>query len=178
MSKLYLIFLLVCAHIISAAQTILMPVDAGSKVHFTIKNFGINTGGDFTGLNGGIVFDPNNLAASNFNVTVETASINTGNKKRDNHLRKAEYFDVETYPRIHFKSTKVSSYTKDIYLMEGNINMKGVRKLISFPFKVTPQDGGYLFQGLFEINRRDFGVGGNSAVMGDNVKVTLDVFAK
>mgnify|MGYP002152002521 CR=1 FL=1 len=178
MKKIYLAFLFACVCTALIAQTILTPTDAGSTVHFTIKNFGLKTSGDFTGLKGAIKFDPNNLAGSSFDITVDANSVNTGNKSRDNHLRKEEYFDVAKYPVLHFKSTKVNSI-KEIYFVEGTITIKSIIKVISFPFKASPQDGGgFLFQGLFELNRRDFGVGGNSAVLGDNVKVTLTVFAK
>ena len=155
------------------------PVDNGSKVHFVIKNFGIGTGGDFTGLAGSIKFDPANLSAADFNVSIDASSINTDIESRDNHLRKSEYFDVKTYPRISFRSTKVTKTNKNGYLyMFGNITIKGVTKEIKFPFKATAQNGGYLFEGDFKLNRRDFGVGGNSISLSDDLTVNLSVFAK
>ena len=93
------------------AQSVLTPVDADSKVHFVIKNFGIKTGGDFTGLKGNIKFAPENLAASSFDVTVDANTIDTDNDSRDDHLRQAEYFDVATYKTIQFKSTRVVNST-------------------------------------------------------------------
>src|SRR5436190_21818451 len=82
------------------------PTDAGSKVRFVIKNFGINTGGTFEGLTGTVIFDPANLAGASFNVTVDAKTVNTDVEARDNHLRKEEYFDVEKYPKLSFRSTK------------------------------------------------------------------------
>ena len=76
------------------AQAVYTPVDADSKVHFVIKNFGIKTGGDFTGLKGTIKFDPVNFSTSVFDVTVEATTIDTDNSSRDGHLRKSDYFDV------------------------------------------------------------------------------------
>ena len=163
----------------SFAQLSLRPVDEGSKVHFVIKNFGIKTGGDFTGLNGSIKFAPANLAICSFDVSVDANSINTDNESRDGHLRKAEYFDVATYKTINFKSTKITlSSVAGRYYVFGELTVKGVTKPVEFGFGVTPKDGGYVFDGEFIINRRDFGVGGSSISMSDNLTVSLSVFAK
>jgi polyisoprenoid-binding protein YceI len=161
------------------AQRVLSPIDGSSKVHFVIKNFGIKTGGDFKGLKGTIKFLPANLAASAFDVTVDAATINTDNESRDEHLRKDEYFDVAAHKTIQFKSTKVTlSSTAGRYYMFGNLTIKGVTKPVEFGFSATPKDGGYMFDGEFKINRRDFGVGGSSVSMSDNLTVTLSVLAK
>jgi len=157
----------------------LQPVDEGSKVHFVIKNFGINASGDLSGLSGSIKFDPANFAASVFDVSVNAASIDTDNNARDNHLRKEEYFDVEKYKTIHFQSTKVTRSSKaGRFFLFGDLTIKGVTKPISFPFSATAKNGGYLFEGNFEINRRDFGVGGSSVSMADKLKVQLSILAK
>ena len=161
------------------AQSTYTPVDAGSKVHFVIKNFGIKTGGDFTGLKGSIEFDPVNFAASSFNVTVDAATINTDNSSRDGHLKKSEYFDVAKYKVISFKSTKVvKSSVAGRFYVYGDLTIKGVTKPVEFGFGATPKNGGYVFDGEFTINRRNFGVGGSSVSMSDNLNVSLSVFAK
>ena len=155
------------------------PADDGSKVRFVIKNFGINTGGTFEGLAGTITFDPANLANASFNVTVDAKTVDTDLEARDNHLRKEEYFDVEKYPKVSFRSTKITSTNKDGYLfMFGVITIKNISKEISFPFKQTSKDGGILFEGEFKLNRLDFGVGGKSFSMSDELNVELSIFAK
>ena len=155
------------------------PADDGSKVRFVIKNFGINTGGTFEGLAGTITFDPANLANASFNVTVDAKTVDTDLEARDNHLRKEEYFDVEKYPKVSFKSTKITTTNKDGYLfMFGVITIKNISKEISFPFKQTSKDGGILFDGEFKLNRLDFGVGGKSFSMSDELNVELSIFAK
>ena len=155
------------------------PADDGSKVRFVIKNFGINTGGTFEGLAGIITFDPANLANASFNVTVDAKTVDTDLEARDNHLRKEEYFDVEKYPKVSFKSTKITTTNKDGYLfMFGVITIKNISKEISFPFKQTSKDGGILFDGEFKLNRLDFGVGGKSFSMSDELNVELSIFAK
>jgi polyisoprenoid-binding protein YceI len=155
------------------------PADNGSKVHFVINNFGIATGGDFSGLTGSIKFDPANLSAADFDVSVDANSVNTDIEARDNHLRKSEYFDVKNYPKLSFKSTRITKTNKDGYFyMFGNITIKGVAKEIKFPFTATTKDGSYLFEGSFKLNRRDFKVGGNSLSLSDDLTVSLSVLAK
>jgi polyisoprenoid-binding protein YceI len=104
--------------------------------------------------------------------------VNTDNDSRDNHLRKEEYFDVQSRPRIIFKSEKITAGKSGNFQVSGKLTIKGTTKDISFPFKASAKDDGYLFDGSFQLNRRDFKVGGNSLVLGDNVSVSLSVFAK
>jgi polyisoprenoid-binding protein YceI len=155
------------------------PVDEGSSVKFTIKNFGFSTSGSFSGLKGSVRFDADNTANASFSVSLNAGSVNTDNQARDKHLRKEEYFDIEKYPLISFVSSSVSANAKPgTYLMLGKLTIKGIAKDIYFPFTATAQNDGYLFSGSFKINRRDFKVGGSSMVLADNLKVLLSVFAK
>ena len=179
MKKSILLFITILTIKCSVAQMALTPVDQGSRVHFTIKNFGVKTGGDFTGLKGTVKFDPANLPSSVFNVSVDANTIDTDNSSRDGHLRKSEYFDVAKYKTISFKSTKVvKSTVAGRFYVFGNLTIKGVTKPLEFGFGATPKDGGYVFDGDFDINRRDFGVGGSSISMADKLTVSLSVFAK
>lgn len=155
------------------------PADEGSEVSFKIKNFGINVKGSFTGLKGKVLFNPDSLALCSFNVTVDAKTISTGIEQRDNHLRKEEFFDAARYPYIHFVSTKVTtSDHKDYLFVFGRLTIKDVTKEISFPFRAVSKDDGYLFEGEFPLNRRDFNVGGGSITMSDDLTVTLKVLSK
>ena len=153
------------------------PLDDKSTVKFTIKNFGISTGGSFKGLEGDIVFDKANPEKAVFAISINTATVNTDNDARDNHLRKEEYFDVAKFPKISFKSEKVSAKGSN-FTVTGQLTIKGTSRAVSIPFKATPTNDGYLFEGSLQLNRRDYKVGGNSMVLGDNVTVTLSVQAK
>lgn len=154
-----------------------VPADNGSSVKFKIKNLGVTVGGSFTGLQGKIAFDPANPGAASIEASIDVNSINTGIDLRDDHLKKEEYFDVKNYPRIHFVSTKVNAGRSGSYTVTGLLTIKKVTREISFPFTATPQGNGFLFTGEFKINRRDFGVGGSSFTMSDNLTVQLSVFA-
>ncbi len=167
--------LFICIAIIISSFTIILlkPVDSDDAVTFTIKNFGINTNGNFKGLKGTINWDTADPSQSNFDVSIDANTINTGVDARDSHLQKEEYFDAEKYPLITFKSTVVTSTN-----ITGSLTIKGITKFISFPFTVSKLPDGYLFAGSFSINRRDFNVGGSSMVLGENVVVNLKVLAK
>jgi polyisoprenoid-binding protein YceI len=157
------------------------PADAESKVHFVIKNFGINTGGDVSGLGGDINFVPGNVAASSFDVSVNINTIDTENENRDGHLKGKEYFDAEKYPAIIIRSTKIGRTLKSAsgwYYFKGTLTMHGVTKPIEFPFTATAKGNDYLFVGGFTINRLDFGVRKSSSVLSNTVKVSLSVLAK
>ena len=152
------------------------PVEAASPVKFVIKNFGLNVDGSFKGLEGKINFNKNDLAASGFNVNVNTATVNTGNRSRDGHLKKEDYFDVAKYPEINFTSSKITASAKGgQYIVEGTLSIKGISKPVSFPFEVSASGNETIFTGQFKINRRDFKVGGKSWVLSDDVTVTLNV---
>ena len=126
-----------------------------------------------------IHFDPTNLSPSSFEVSVDTKTVDTDLEARDNHLRKPEYFDVEKYPTLNFKSTKITKTNKPEYLyVFGNLTIKGITKEVKFPFTATSKGDDYLFEGEFKINRKDFGVGGNSFSMADELTVELSVIAK
>lgn len=179
MSRLILIILFSAFSLFATAQNY-KPVDEGSKIHFTIKNFGINTGGTLSGLKGNILFGPANLAVSNFEVSVDVKTIDTDIENRDEQLKGDKYFDAENYPFIVIKSTSVTRNTarQEEYYFSGTLTMHGITKNISFPFTATPSGNDYLFSGDFEINRLDYSIGQASAVMSKTVKVSLSVLAK
>lgn len=157
------------------------PVDTRSKVHFVIKNFGISTGGDFTGLKGIIHFFPDSLAASKFDVTVVASTVDTDNGMRDKSLVSDEYFDAAKYPVIQIVSTKITKTNKTdsgYYYFTGDLTIKGVTKTINFPFQAKKVNDDYLFTGTFDIDRTVFGVGDKSMVLSNKVAVTLSVTAQ
>lgn len=155
------------------------PIDEGSEISFKIRNFGVNVSGSFKGLEGKIIFFPDSLSAAGFDVKIDVRTINTGINQRDNHLRSEDYFEAARYPHIHFVSTQITTSTSKAYLFVfGKLTIKDVTKEISFPFKATPQADGYIFEGEFTLNRRDYNVGGNSITMGDNVTLNIKVLAK
>jgi len=175
MKRIVLSFVFACTAVFALAQY--KPVEKSSAVKFKVKNFGFNVTGSFSGLDGTIQFDPNNLSTASFDVSIDANSVFTDNNARDNHLREDSYFDVKNYPRIRFVSTKVTpSNKKGTLFIFGKLTIKNETREISFPFTADPSQDGFLFKGDFKINRKDFGVGGSSTIS-DNVDLSLSVLA-
>jgi polyisoprenoid-binding protein YceI len=130
-------------------------------------------------LQGSIVFNPSNLAVASFKVTVDAGTVNTSNNSRDGHLKKEEYFNAASFPKISLVSSKIAvGAVQGAYVFEGLLSIKGTKKSISFPFTAVPTAEDYLFSGSFKINKRDFKVGGSSLILSDNLTVILKVQAK
>lgn len=152
------------------------PKDDKQAVTFIIKNFGLTVNGSFSGLLGNIQFNPDNLASASFKVTVDAATVNTGNSSRDGHLKKDEYFNVNTFKKISIVSSAITNGNiQGTYLFRGVVSIKGINQSISFPFTAIKTLEDYQFKGSFKLNRRDFKVGGNSLVLSDNLVVNLAI---
>ncbi len=175
MKKIFLLSFIFISNTHLFSQTY-VPVNDGSKVAFKIKNLGFNVDGSFSGLKGTIKFNPADLNASSFDITIDANSVNTDNDMRDNHLREGTYFDVKNHPVIHFVSEKIMA-SKTAFLIAGKLTIKNTTKDISFPFTAKDANGGFVFDGEFKINRKDFEVGGGST-LSDNVTVNLHVVSK
>jgi polyisoprenoid-binding protein YceI len=160
----------------SFALLALRPVDNNNAVTFIIKNFGIDTKGEFKGLKGAIQWNEENPAASIFDVSVNANTINTNIDSRDKELKDETYFNTDKYPLISFVSNGIKPGNGN-YTATGNLTIKGTTKPVSFPFTATKTANGYLFSGSFTINRLDFGVGKSSMVLSDDVDITLKVQA-
>jgi polyisoprenoid-binding protein YceI len=156
----------------------LKPVEQASSLKFTIKNLGFDVSGSFTGFEGAINFDPQSLAASTFNVSINAGTVNTDNNLRDDHLKGNSFFDVKNYPVIRLASNKVQATNKNgTYMLNGQLTIKGKTLPVMFPFTANATADGYLFKGSFKMKRKDFDVGGTSTVS-DELEVMLNITAK
>ena len=174
--RLLIAFLFVTAA--AMAQQNLVPDNGSSKVKFQIKNFGITVTGYLSSLKGSITLDAGNVPQA-IDVTCDVKTIDTDNERRDNHLREDEYFGAQKFPLIRIKSKRIQpTNTPGNYYLFAYLTIKDVTREIQFPFSMAAKDGVKLFTGEFSINRLDYHVGGESNVMGDNVKVILNVMAK
>ena len=155
---------------LAAAETYVID-PAHTVVGFSVKHMMVtNTRGVFGDVKGTVVADPNDLANSGVEVTIGVASIDTRNADRDTHLRSADFFDVEKFPTMSFKSTKVEKRGEG-YVATGQLTIKGVSKEIALPFTVSgpiTDPWGSVRYGLeFEkvkINRKDFGLTWNNVM--------------
>jgi len=146
-----------------------------SSVTFKIKNLGINTGGNLSGLKGDIKFDPAHLDGSTIETSIDANTINTDNESRDHHLKSDSYFDVEKYPAITMKSVSFKHNSGNNYTGIFNLTIKDKTKLIEVPFTYTESGNTASFKGTFEIHRTDYGVGGKSMIMSNEVNISINV---
>jgi polyisoprenoid-binding protein YceI len=142
---------------------------------YSIKFDGRGAAGTFSGLEGEIIFDENNLDASRINVSVDATTINTGNKTQDKHARSDKWFDTENYPKITFKSNKFEK-TAAGYNVIGMFEVHGFKKSETIPF--TFKDN--IFEGNLTINRQEYGIEGPffAFTVSDEFEVNLRVPVK
>ena len=107
---------------------------AHSSLNFNISHSGISiVNGKFLDYTGDLLIDGETFDAVNINFVVKVKSVNTDIEMRDNHLRSADFFDVETYPTMTFESTKILATGKpDLYLLHGKLTIKDVTKDVIF----------------------------------------------
>jgi polyisoprenoid-binding protein YceI len=122
---------------------------------YSIKFSGNNASGIFKSLKGTINFDDSNLASSKFDVTVDVATINTGNGMKNTHAKSDKWFDAEKYPTISFTSSSITK-TSAGYEAKGTLTMHGVRKDFIIPFSFTKNGSDGVFASSIDINRLDF----------------------
>ena len=138
---------------------------AHSFIGFKVKHMGlIDVPGYFRDFTGTVNYDAADPTKSTVEFTAKATSVDTGVAPRDNHLRTADFFEVEKYPDITFKSTKVEKRGDD-WFVTGDFTMKGVTKPITFEFDITGFVPGSDRAGAkigisvdTKLNRRDYGV--------------------
>ena len=154
---------------------------AHSFIQFTVNHNGLTqVPGFFRDFTGAVNFDAKDINKSTVEFTAKTTSIDTGVAARDNHLRTKDFFEVDKYPEITFKSTQIEKKGKN-WMMTGDFTMRGVTKSITFPFQivgwlpVTDKSGGKMgIAAETIINRRDFGVNWGSNIPGTSIPVVSD----
>jgi polyisoprenoid-binding protein YceI len=161
-----------------------------SEVSFVVRHMVVSkVRGRFDRFSGTIVTSEE-LANSSVNVTIDASSINTNEPNRDNHVRSADFLDVENFPEITFRSTAVR-FESGAFSVDGELTIRGTTRPVTLDVEVngfTPDPYGGTrtgFSATTEIDRQDFGVsyngpipGANNAmVLSDRVSLTLEVEA-
>jgi polyisoprenoid-binding protein YceI len=162
---------------------------AHASIEFKVRHLMVAwVKGTFTTVAGSVEFDEADLARAQARVTIDAASINTHNAKRDEHLRSADFLAVADYPTITFVSSKVMVADGTPRQLVGELTIRGVTREVTLEIdELTPpikDPWGNTRRGATataEINRRDFGLTWNKAleaggvVVGDEVKIALDI---
>ena len=150
------------------AQAAQWELDAGhSSVMFETKHIFSAIRGQFTGIKAQMTFDPNQPTQGQIFFEVDTATINTLNTKRDQHLRSKDFFNTSRYPKMQFRSMAVIPLGNNNFQVKGRLTLKETTREMDVemkflgqapnPFKPKQTVGG--FEARFRINRLDFGVG-------------------
>ena len=159
-----------------------------SEIGFKVRHLMIsNVSGKFDQFEAEVETENEDFATAQIRATIKTASVNTSNLQRDEHLRNSDFFEVENHPDILFTSQKVEKIDNDNFVLHGNLTLKGITKQVKLQveysgFTKDPWGGeraGFVVTG--KINRNDFGLSLNAAletggvVLGDEVKIHSEI---
>jgi polyisoprenoid-binding protein YceI len=171
-------------------STTVWNVDSVHTVaEFKVKHIMIsNVKGHFTGVKGVLTLDEADLTESHIEAEIDAASVNTRDPQRDAHLKSADFFDVERFPTLSFKSTRVNRIAAGELAVMGSLSIHGITRSVTFkvegPTPPAKDPWGNTRLGLSataKINRKDFGLTWNAALetggilVGDEVTITLDL---
>ncbi|MCU0251072.1 MAG: YceI family protein [Vicinamibacterales bacterium] len=174
----------------SSVQAQTWTIDSShSAAQFAVRHMMVTTvRGDMGKISGTVTFDPSKPAAGSIEATVDVTAINTREAGRDKHLKSADFFDVEKFPAITFKSKRIDPVAAGGFKVTGDLTMRGVTKeavLNVEPLQPTIKDQrGNPRTGTTattKLNRQDFGVNwsrtldGGGVVVSDEVSVTIDI---
>jgi polyisoprenoid-binding protein YceI len=173
------------------ARTTTWAIDPShTEIGFTIKHMMVaRVRGRFAGVDGNIVVDEQNLTHSKVEAEIDVASIDTRDEKRDAHLRSGDFFDVENYPKMTFRSTDIRPRSGDRFVLVGDLTIRGTTRQVEIDVERTGTGKSPFgtevagFEGHATISRQDFGLTWNVALetggvlVGDDVKIELNVEA-
>lgn len=174
----------------TAGQTTTWTIDpAHTTVEFSLKHLMISkVRGQFGAVQGTIVLDEANPANSTVTAEIDVTSIDTRQEQRDAHLRSADFFDVEQYPNITFRSTRVEQAGGHFHVI-GDLTIRDVTKEVTLHVSDEGRGGDPWggqragFSATTEIDRREFGLTWNQALetggvlVGNEIKISLEVQA-
>lgn len=162
---------------------------AHSSADFKVKHMMIShVKGSFAGVTGTLTEHATDSSLSSVDASIDLTTLNTGDAQRDGHLKSADFFDVEKYPAMTFKSTTVTKKGDGEYSVTGDLSIHGVTKAVTFAVEGPSAPGkdpwGNTRIGISattKINRKDFGLSWNSALetggvlVGEDVAISLEV---
>ena len=142
--------------------------------------------GRFNEFSGELAMDETDVSKSTVEFEVKAASVDTGNEKRDQHLRSSDFFSAKQFPVITFKSTKVSAKEgeEDVLEVTGDLELHGVKKSITVDVTITGRAQGRQgesligFESIFTIKRSKFGMTYGMGGISDDVQLTVSIEAK
>jgi polyisoprenoid-binding protein YceI len=169
------------------AQTSSWTIDPNhSQVNFGIKHLGVSTvRGSISGVTGTVNWDEKNPSKSSVEATITTTTVSTNNEKRDAHLKSPDFFNVEKFPTMTFKSTAVTRENGKLQVV-GDLTLTGVTKSVTLGVDgpTAPQKGmggkmvtGFSATGTLKRSDFNFGSKYGAPMLGDEVQFTIDIEA-
>ena len=183
MKKVLLLVVLICGGY-CFAETQTWQIDPmHTAAQFSVRHMGISTvRGIFEKTSGTVTFDPANPSSAVIDVTIDANTVNTRVDRRDNDLRSANFFDSAKFPAITFKSKRVEPAGAGKLKITGDLTIHGVTKEVVLdvdgPSAAISDPMGNSRMGASastKISRKDFGVNGAAAMVGDEIEIVLDV---
>lgn len=159
-----------------------------TEIGFSVRHLVSKVRGKFEAFEGTIV-TPEDLTSSTVNVTVDLNSINTGTADRDNHLRSADFFEVETHPKMTFVSTGIVQKSDTDFVVTGDLTIKGVSKPVELATEFLGEGGDPWggtrvgIEATAEISRKEFGIDfnipleGGKVMVGDKISIHINAEA-
>jgi polyisoprenoid-binding protein YceI len=156
-----------------------------SDVSFYVRHLGVSkVRGHFAEFSGTVVTAENPLE-SKVSAVIRTASVNTRNDMRDDHVRGGDFLDVENHPEMTFTSGEVRAKSSEVFELDGELTLRGVTKPVTLQLELNgfgqnPQGNPIAgFSATTEISRGDFGVTGGAAgaAVGDKIRIALEIEA-
>jgi polyisoprenoid-binding protein YceI len=161
-----------------------------SAVEFSVKHMMVSTvRGRFTGVTGAIVEHPQGHGYSSVEATINAATVDTHDARRDTHLRSPDFLDVDQFPTLTFKSTSIEERGEDRLRVYGNLTIRDVTRQVVLDTTINGRGNTpfgtevWGFTAETSINRKDYGLNWNVALetggilVGDTVKITLEIEA-
>ena len=143
-----------------------------TSVMFKIKNFGMNVDGHFSKIEIKAIFNNKDIL-EDISGSIDVSSISTGMAARDKHILEEDYFHMEKYENIELKTISLKRKTSENYLLTAELTIKGISKQIIIPIQLAKTENWYEITSNFEINRKDFDIGGGSLVLSKWVKINV-----
>lgn len=171
----------------TAAQTTWSIDPAHSHVGFGIRHLMISTvRGQFTDVKGTVAVDERDPTSAKIDITIATQSVTTGDEKRDGHLRSPDFFDVERFPAITFRSKRVEGRSGNSFRVLGDLTIRDVTREVVLDVELLGRakdpwgNDRAAFEASTKINRGDYGLTWNAALeaggvlVGDEVKISIE----
>jgi len=159
-----------------------------SSAHFSVRHLMISkVRGSFKTVSGTIELPEGSAIPASVNVTIDAASIDTGDAQRDGHLKSPDFFEVEKFPTLSFTSTSITPIDAESFSATGDLEIHGVKQPLTVTINVSGQgkdpwgNDRVAYETAFKINRKDHGLVWNQALeaggvaVGEQIEITLDV---